>query len=91
MNIRIVMEELRVARGKAFDLLMKHSFDPCVVRMRETIFNALLNGSLEDDRFELRQLRTALGTTVLVDTNADLDTVFSFKGKYVYADRDGSL
>ena len=49
MDICIVMAELLVDRDRAVFLLMKHSFDPCVARMRETNLYALVNGSLEDD------------------------------------------
>ena len=89
MNSCIDMEELRVDRDRALDLLMKHLFDPCVVRMRETSFNVLVNGSLEEYLFELRELHTTWGTTVPVNTSDDVNIIFSYNGKYVRTDPDG--
>ena len=88
MNTSIVMDELHCDRDWAIQLLTCHSWDPVLVRSRETNFDTLVSGNLDNGSFVLSELRTSWGTTVLCSEDSDLDCVVAVRGKYVRADPD---
>ena len=88
MNITIVIGELRCDRELATRLLLRHRWDPFLVRAYETNYNTQIRGNIDDPEFEPSELRTTWGTTVPFGTDTEEELIFSVDGKWMRADPD---
>ena len=81
MNIHIAMDELCCSRDWAFELLQRHAFDPCLVRMLETDFNHQADGHLDDASFQITELRTSWGSTAPIKDDVEAKVVYVPSGR----------